>query len=52
MAFTMAGSIGLSVWLGRLWDEASGRDVPLGTLAGGVIGTLVAIWMVVKELSK
>jgi len=52
MAFTMAGAIGLSVWLGRSWDEASGRDLPLGALAGGVLGTVVAIWMVVKELAK
>lgn len=52
MAFTMAGAIGFSVWLGRRWDEASGREVPLGTLAGGVFGTVAAIWMVIKELSK
>jgi hypothetical protein len=52
MAFTMAGTIGLSVWLGRRWDQSSGHEVPLGTLVGGIIGTAMAIWMVIKELSK
>ncbi|MAI23082.1 MAG: hypothetical protein CL828_03405 [Crocinitomicaceae bacterium] len=52
MAFTMAGSIGIAVWLGRRWDENSGRELPFGTLLGGVLGTVLAIWMVIKELSK
>ena len=52
MAFTMAGSIGMAVWLGRKWDLSSGHEFPLGTLLGGVLGTVAAIWMVIKELSK
>lgn len=52
MAFTMAASIGVAVWLGRKWDEGSGDDFPFGTLLGGVLGTVAAIWMVIKELSK
>lgn len=52
MAFTMAGSIGVAVWLGRKWDLSNGYEFPLGTLLGGVFGTAVAIWMAIKELSK
>jgi hypothetical protein len=52
MAFTMAGSIGVAVWLGRKWDISTGQAFPLGTLLGGVFGTAAAIWMVIKELSK
>lgn len=52
MAFTMAGTIGLSVWLGRRWDQSSGQEFPIGTLLGGILGTTAAIWMVIKELSK
>jgi ethanolamine transporter EutH len=52
MAFSMAGSIGICVWLGRRWDQQSIQSAPIGTLIGGVLGTLVAIWLVIKELSK
>ncbi|MDA8606071.1 AtpZ/AtpI family protein [Flavobacteriales bacterium] len=52
MAFSMAGSIGFCVWLGRQWDQSSDQSIPLGTLFGGVLGTVLAIWLVVKELSK
>lgn len=52
MAFTMAGSIGVAVWLGRKWDLSTGHEFPLGTLLGGVFGTAAAIWIVIKELSK
>ncbi|HBP45548.1 MAG TPA: hypothetical protein DD635_06565 [Flavobacteriales bacterium] len=52
MAFTMAGSIGIAVWLGRTWDQRCGHELPVGTMLGGIAGTLLAIWMVVKELSK
>ncbi len=52
MAFTMAASIGLCVWLGRWWDESTGRDFPFGTLIGGVFGTAAAIYLVIKELSN
>jgi hypothetical protein len=52
MAFSMAGSIGVCVWLGRKLDESSNQSAPIGTLVGGVAGTLLAIWMVIKELSK
>ena len=52
MAFTMAGSIGVAVLLGRKWDLSTGHEFPLGTLLGGVFGTAAAIWMVIKELSK
>ncbi|MDA1336179.1 MAG: hypothetical protein O2818_04750 [Bacteroidetes bacterium] len=52
MTFSMAGTIGLLVWLGRRWDASSELDFPLGTLLGGVFGTIIAIWMVIRELSK
>ena len=52
MAFTMAGSIGVAVWLGRKWDLSIGHEFPIGTLLGGVFGTAAAICMVIKELSK
>ncbi len=52
MAFSMAGSIGFCVWLGRKWDQGSDQSIPIGTLLGGVLGTVLAIWLVVKELSK
>jgi len=52
MVFTMAGSIGLFVWLGRRWDEQSNHQIPIGTLIGGVLGTVFAIWLVIRELSK
>jgi hypothetical protein len=52
MAFSMAGSIGVCVWLGRKWDERSSQSTPIGTLVGGVLGTLLAIGMAIKELAK
>jgi len=52
MAFTMAGSIGVAVWLGRWWDESAQNDTPVGTMVGGIVGTFTAIYMVIKELSK
>ncbi|MBV42808.1 MAG: hypothetical protein CL834_07215 [Crocinitomicaceae bacterium] len=52
LAFSMAGSIGICVWIGRKWDERSSQSAPIGTLVGGVFGTVLAIWGAVKELSK
>tara|TARA_B110000503_G_scaffold91474_2_gene138075 strand:- start:620 stop:778 length:159 start_codon:yes stop_codon:yes gene_type:complete len=52
MAFTMAGSIGVFVWLGRTWDERATHAIPFGTLIGGLLGTLFSIWLVIRELSK
>ena len=52
MVFTMAGSIGFFVWLGRRWDDQSNHQIPIGTLIGGVLGTVFAIWLVIRELSK
>jgi len=52
MAFTMAGSIGAAVWLGRWWDDRAQNDTPVGTMIGGIVGTFAAIYMVIKELSK
>jgi hypothetical protein len=52
MAFTMAGSIGVAVWLGRRWDESAQNETPIGTMVGGIVGTFAAIYMVIKELSK
>lgn len=52
MVFTMAGSIGFFVWLGRRWDDHSNHQIPIGTLIGGVLGTAFAIWLVIRELSK
>ncbi|MEE3164338.1 MAG: AtpZ/AtpI family protein [Bacteroidota bacterium] len=52
MTFTMAGFIGVAVWLGQKWDETSGWEQPIGTLVGGVLGTVAAIWVVIRELSK
>ena len=52
MAFTMAGSIGVAVLLGRKWDLSTGHEFPLGTILGGVFGTAAAMWMVIKEWSK
>ena len=52
MTFTMAGFIGVAVWLGQKWDETSGWEQPIGTLVGGVLGTVAAIWAVIRELSK
>lgn len=52
MAFTMAGSIGVAVWLGRWWDESAQNETPIGTMVGGIVGTFAAIYMVIKELSK
>tara|TARA_B110000444_G_scaffold134610_1_gene126419 strand:- start:392 stop:550 length:159 start_codon:yes stop_codon:yes gene_type:complete len=52
MAFSMAGSIGVCIWLGRKWDAWASHEMPLGTLIGGVLGTILAIWVVIKELSK
>lgn len=52
MAFSMAGSIGACVWIGRWWDSNANHESPIGTLIGGVLGTLLAIWLVIKELSK
>jgi len=48
----MAGSIGVAVWLGRWWDESAQNEMPVGTMIGGVLGTVAAIYMVIKELSK
>ena len=52
MAFTMAASIGVFVWLGRVWDERANHEVPFGTIIGGLLGTVFAIWLVIRELSK
>ena len=52
MVFTMAGSIGFFVWFGRRWDAHSSYQIPIGTLMGGVLGTVFAIWLVIRELSK
>lgn len=52
MAFTMAASIGVCIWAGRKWDETANWEFPLGTLLGGVLGTVMAIYLVIKELTK
>lgn len=52
MAFTMAAAIGVCIWAGRAWDETSTLEFPLGTLLGGVLGTVMAIYLVIKELTK
>ncbi|MDE0871943.1 MAG: AtpZ/AtpI family protein [Flavobacteriales bacterium] len=52
MAFSMAACIGLAVWFGRKWDESTQSEVPYGTLLGGVLGTGLAIWMVIRDLSR
>lgn len=52
MAFTMAASIGVFVCLGRVWDERANHEVPFGTMIGGLLGTVFAIWLVIRELSK
>ena len=52
MVFTMAGSIGIFVWLGREWDRQANHEIPFGTIIGGLLGTLLAIWLVIRELLK
>jgi len=52
MVFTMAGSIGIFVWLGREWDLQANHEIPFGTIIGGLLGTLLAIWLVIRELLK
>ncbi|MDG2209775.1 MAG: AtpZ/AtpI family protein [Flavobacteriales bacterium] len=52
MAFSMAACIGLAVWFGRKWDESTQSEIPYGTLLGGVLGTGLAIWMVIRDLSR
>lgn len=52
MAFSMAASIGICVWVGMKWDEHAQWDVPMGALTGGLLGTVMSMWLVIKELSK
>jgi uncharacterized oligopeptide transporter (OPT) family protein len=52
MTFTMAFVIGAFVWLGKEWDQRAHHEVPIGTMIGGLLGTIFSIWLVIRELSK
>jgi hypothetical protein len=51
MAIQMAITIGLFVWLGRLADGyyATGKTY---TLIGSVLGVVIAMYRVIKDLSR
>lgn len=52
MAFQMAAAIGLGTWAGMKLDEHWAMEKPLLTAAGALLGTIVAIYQVVKSLKS
>lgn len=50
MAFQMAAAIGLGTWAGMQLDEHWAMEKPLLTAAGALLGTIIAIYQVVKSL--
>ena len=52
MAFSMAGAIGGGVFLGRWCDARLGGETPWCTIAGALLGTAVALWSVIRQLSS
>jgi hypothetical protein len=48
MATTMAITILGFVWVGRKWDAQSESETPWGTLVGAIVGTLVAMYVMIQ----
>jgi ATP synthase protein I len=52
MAYQMGAAIGLGVWGGIKADEAWSSGTPWFTILGSLVGTGVALYVVIKEASK
>ena len=52
MAYQMGISIGLGVWLGLKADEAWMPEQHLFTVLGALLGTGIALYVVIKESQK
>jgi F0F1-type ATP synthase assembly protein I len=52
MAYQMGAAIGLGVWLGLKADERWCGDTPWFTMLGSLVGTGIALYVVIKESSK
>jgi hypothetical protein len=52
MAMTMVTTILGFVWVGRLWDAHSETATPWGTLSGAIVGTLVAMYVMIQMAWK
>ena len=52
MAYQMGISIGLGVWLGRKADAAWMPEKHLFTVLGSLLGTGIALYVVIKESQK
>ena len=52
MAYQMGLAIGLGVWLGLKADEAWWPEQHFFTVAGSLLGTGIALYVVIKEAQK
>ncbi len=52
MAFTMAGAIGLCVFLGYKVDEWLENTVPWGIVAGAIVGVSTGVYLAIKDLLR
>ena len=52
MATQMAITIFLGVWLGLKADEHWSPETPIFTMVGSLIGVVVAIYMVIRDVMK
>ena len=51
MAFSMAAAIGGGVVVGQICDARWSPDTPWFTIGGSLLGTAVALWSVIRQLS-
>ena len=52
MAYQMGAAIGLGVWLGIWADGKWPAARPMFTVVGSLLGTGIALYVVIKEASK
>jgi F0F1-type ATP synthase assembly protein I len=52
MATQMAITIFLGVWLGLKADDRWSPETPIFTMVGSLIGVVVAIYMVIRDVMK
>jgi F0F1-type ATP synthase assembly protein I len=52
MATQMAITIFLGVWLGLKADERWSAETPIFTMIGSLMGVVIAIYMVIRDVMK
>jgi len=52
IAFKMAVTIGFGVYAGVYLDDKQGNEVPAWTICLSLLSIAIALWQVIKDVSK